>query len=231
MFKWDPQDLRVLVVAPDEADEGRIVGYLEKSGLAGRLISANSASAAIILLRERPFSLLLLSDRLGSPEQQKLLREASGLQEAAGTVPRSALVPFAVSTERTELLKLIEAGAHGIVLPPPQPEAVKEVLTAALDSAHAPPTVRMPAHDQLALLPQILEGVAKKLDQLAGKLKEQGAEQRLLEASPKLVQEAILGALVMSGEDSAATVDRIVDFLLMNPAGQPQGKPGTPTGH
>lgn len=226
MYKWDPQDLRVLVVAPDEADEARIVGYLEKSGLAGRLMGASSTSAAIILLRERSFSLVLLSDMLGTAEQQRLLREVSGLQEAASTIPRSALVPFAVASDRTELLKLIEAGAHGIVLPPPQADAVKEVLIAALDSAHAPPTIRMPAHDQLEMLPQILERVAAKLDELSGKLKQKGAEHKLFEASPKLIQEAILGALVMSGEDSVSTVDRIVEFLLMNPSGQPQGASG-----
>lgn len=224
--RWDPQDLRVLIVAPDEIDEARILGYLEKAGFAGRVMAATSRSSATILTRERPFTLMLISERLGAAESLLLLRDVSTSQDAAQDDARTALVPFASQPDRGELLRLIEAGAHGIILPPPEPRAVRDVIRAALDAAHRPTQPRPASGQDGARLAQILERVAQKLDDIAGKMEAADGERTAFEVSPKLIQEAILGALVLSGDDASASVDRIVEFLIESGrAGRSAGRP------
>jgi two-component system, NarL family, nitrate/nitrite response regulator NarL len=129
-----PHDIDVLVVDPVRLHRENLVAALHRQAPIADVSGAADCEDALRSLRDRPFSVVLLSTRSSSVR-------ASYRELVAAAAP-AAVIAYGVATDGDEVLVCAEAGVAGYLLQEePLSELVHAVATAAQGEVRCPPRV------------------------------------------------------------------------------------------
>lgn len=173
----------------------------------GMLITdVDSIPLAQKTLAEEEVDICIIGSQFGEEEQDFLIRSVT-----RRVVPgKTLMVPVSPSEDKAILLKLVQAGAHGILVEPITLESLHRVLETSLRK-HA--SGEASEREQLSNLPFLLEHLSERMRELADKVRERDPESSVA-ANPKLVQEALLGIIGSDASTDEETLERLAEFLL-----------------
>ena len=155
----------------------------------------------------------------GSHEAILINDTSSSIEELVGTVasfaqhfPGIALLVALQAENKKQVMALLSAGAHGVILLPVTGEELRRTFRIAFRKVDDSKTAAEPSREQIANFPWILENVASRLDSLAQHLREKEGEGDTVVAAPNNVKEALLSALG-STESDKQFCDEFMEWL------------------
>ncbi|MFN8389476.1 MAG: hypothetical protein U0136_04220 [Bdellovibrionota bacterium] len=205
--------LRTLLAVPSEATRDILMQQLTQVAARGELFSAIDIEHAVTtpvakkMLESDRYDLCFVDEALGEDDQDFLIRGVARRLKPGHT----AMIAMSHSKENENLLKLLQAGAKGILLLPSTTEAMAQVLRTALPAASD--RGERPAHEEVNSLPWLLEHVAQRLSAVARQLREQDGNEQQTTATTKLVKEALLGVVGSPVETDDDVIRKLVEYL------------------
>ena len=201
----------ILLAFADSRRQDEVEKYLHHSSfqeLWDELLITDVGSVPLAqkTLSEEEVDICILGPQFGDDDQEFLIRSVT-----RRLVPgKTLMIPISATDDKAAMLRFIQAGAHGILVEPITPESLHRVVGSALSARHDGDEGQ---HEEIASLPYLLEHLAARLQGLAVKLREKEPEGGI-EASSKLIKEALLGVIGSDARGDEQTLDRIADFLL-----------------
>lgn len=202
--------IRILLVEPEQDSREKLVKQICRTDLSTEIAETDSVNSASKLLKSADFDLCILGLGLNEETQRRFLSSAP---QGGQRIP-CAMVPLVHNTDNETLLSYVRDGAHALLLPPLSPSSLTEVIRTALRAAGTEADQGEETSEHINSLPWILENFAKRLEDIAARLKTAEESGIVIEATPKIVSEALLSTIAASSEPDEQAVENIVQLLL-----------------
>ncbi|MCB0346275.1 MAG: hypothetical protein KDD66_14245 [Bdellovibrionales bacterium] len=203
-----------LLVLDTTAGQGQLLPVLDANHPKQHTVFVNDAASAEAQLKTGKFEALLLNDPDNSVAA---LTQTSA--EFLQHFPKIPLIVAVRSEIKSELMPLLSAGAHGIILLPASAKDLRKTFKIAFRKTDDLKQGAEPSREQIANFPWILESVAGRLDSLAQRLREQEEDGGQIVAAPTSVKEALLSALGSTESDKQFCEDFLQWLESKRPAG------------
>ena len=209
--------LKIVLAEPQATHRQYLLEQFKRTFPEAEVVESRSESETEAFLRTLTFDLCVL----GSGFSEEVQHELAGYGREATVSSPCGVIPVVHRTSNEALLAYIRSGAHALLLPPISSESLAEVVDSALKSAKKKPAGVSDAHEEINSLPWILESFADRLEAVAARLK--SAEERglFVEATPKIITEALLSAVAASSDKEDLGVERVAELLLKKAVKQP----------
>lgn len=180
--------MRILIVEPDSAARHALIDFVHTTGVRASFETAETPGEATERALSGEFTVSLLGSTLGPGQQQRLLLSLRDRAERA----RCVVGCFLRAEDAKSAQSLSASGADYVLTDPYEPAKMRELFTRAASlTAESVPE----SQEQITSLPWILHSLATRLRALADRLEAEKPGGAPLDASPKLVKEALLGAI------------------------------------
>jgi len=199
----------VIVVESQISARKDLVDLVKHADIADQIVEASSVADACKAVLSRNFGLCLVGNGLTRETQKNFIRSIASAEQ----VKYCAIIALTPSPDKETVMDFVEAGAHGVLMTPPNLHSIRKVANVAFHGISAE-RGKGDSGEQVTSLPWLLETVAEKLNELAICLEEEEQKGRKICASPKMLQEVVLRALAVSGDDDPSYPEDLLQELL-----------------
>ena len=199
------EQLQAILVDPSETERTALAGLLGTTSFSFRTISTSALSEALALLDRGERALCVLGPGVPWREQSALFSSLCGH-------PAAAVIVVLDQAEVADFSRLLNLGIRGVIYKPYVQAGIAAVISEAVATLQdATATVS----EEITSLPWLLETVARRLEDIAAKLRDEELTGQISATERKAFLHRILLQAVSAADTPAlAPSDEVVEWLM-----------------
>lgn len=200
---------QVLIVESNIAQRRKLVDAIIDTGLTRNIQEAHSVAEGQELLVNDQYEICFVGSGLSEATQRTFI--ASMAEDKR--IKHCVFIPLCKNPDKDKVFDFIQSGAHGVLVVPIQPEALKRVIETAFKAKESHITEKVPSREQLIEMANCLDLVASRIQSAAEQLKFSQADMGSSATNAKLLKESLLIAFADIGLSKEELANALVNLV------------------